>query len=60
VRRAFQVLGIALMAVALLLDASARSRDRRAAARASGEHRTNRLLLPLFWAGAVLLVVSSI
>jgi hypothetical protein len=59
VGRAIQVLGIALMAAGLLVDASARSRDRRAG-EASGGHRTSRLPLVLFWTGAVLVVLSSI
>jgi hypothetical protein len=59
VGRAIQVAGIALMAAGLLIDASARSRDRRAG-EASGRHRTSRLPLVLFWIGAVLVVLSSI
>ena len=58
-RRAVQVLGIALMAAGLLLDASRRNRNRRAG-RTSDENRTSRLPLVLFWIGAVLLVVASI
>jgi hypothetical protein len=58
-RRAVQVLGIALMAAGLLLDASRRNRDRRAGS-TSDQHRASRLPLALFWVGAVLLVVSSI
>ena len=57
--RAIQVLGIGLMTAGLLIDTSARRRDRRAA-RTSDENRTSRLPLVLFWVGAVLLVVSSI
>jgi hypothetical protein len=59
VRRAIQVLGIALMAAGLLFDTSARSRNRRAG-RTSDKHRTSRLPVLLFWIGAVLLVFSSI
>ena len=58
-RRAIQALGIALMAAGLLIDASARNRDRRAGA-ASGGNRTNRLPLVLFWIGAVLVVLTSV
>jgi hypothetical protein len=57
--RTIQVLGIALMTAGLLIDASARRRDR-GAARTSEESRTSRLPLVLFWVGAVLLVLSSI
>jgi hypothetical protein len=59
VRRAIQVLGIALMAAGLLVDTSLRTRNRRAGRR-SDKHRTSRLPLLLFWIGAVLLVLSSI
>jgi len=59
VRRAIQVLGIALMAAGLLFDASVRNRNRRAGS-ASDKHRTSRLPLVLFWIGAVLVVLSSI
>jgi len=59
VRRAIQVLGIALMTAGLLVDSSRRSRDRRAGGTA-GTNRTARLPLVLFWVGAVLLVLSSI
>ena len=58
-RRAIQVLGIALMTAGLLLDASQRNRNRRAG-RTSDENRASRLPLVLFWIGAVLLVVASI
>ena len=58
-RRAIQVLGIALMAGGLLLDRSLRNRDRRAGG-TSDRSPTSRLPLPLFWTGAVLLVLSSI
>ena len=58
-RRAVQVLGIALMTAGLLLDTSRRNRNRRAG-RASDENRTSRLPLVLFWIGAVLVVVASI
>ncbi len=58
-RRAIQVLGIALMTAGLLLDNSMRNRHRRAG-RTSDENRTTRLPLLLFWIGAVLLVLSSI
>ena len=58
-RRTIQVLGIALAAAGLLLDASARNRDRRAG-RASGKDALGRLPLVLFWTGAVLLVLASI
>jgi hypothetical protein len=59
VRRAIQVLGIALMAAGLLLDNSVRTRNRRAGG-TSDENRTTRLPLLLFWIGAVLLVLLSI
>jgi hypothetical protein len=59
VRRAVQVLGIALMTGGLLLDRSLRNRDRHAGG-TSDEHPTSRLPLWLFWTGAVLLVLSSI
>jgi hypothetical protein len=59
VRRAIQVLGIALMAAGLLFDASVRNRNR-GAGRASDKHLTSRLPLVLFWIGAVLVVLSSI
>jgi hypothetical protein len=59
VRRAIQVLGIALMTAGLLLDSSVRSRTRRAGS-TSGKNLTSRLPLLLFWIGAVLLVLSSI
>ena len=58
-RRAIQVLGIALMAAGLLLDNWMRNRDRRAG-RTSGKDLTSRLPVVLFWTGAVLLVLSSI
>ena len=59
VRRAIQVLGIALMTAGLLLDSSVRSRNRRAGG-TSGKNLTSRLPVLLFWIGAVLLVLSSI
>jgi hypothetical protein len=59
VRRAAQVLGIALMTAGLLLDSSQRKRNRRAGG-TSASDRTSRLPLLLFWIGAVLLVLSSI
>jgi hypothetical protein len=59
VRRAIQVLGIALMATGLVVDASLRNRNR-GAGRTSGKDLTSRLLLVLFWIGAVLVVLSSI
>jgi hypothetical protein len=59
VRRAIQVLGIALMAAGLLLDTSMRRRNRRAGS-TSDKHRRSRLPVLLFWIGAVLLVLSSI
>jgi uncharacterized membrane protein len=59
VRRAIQVLGIALMAAGFLLDNSARSRIRRADS-TSDKNRTSRLPVLLVWIGAVLLVLSSI
>jgi hypothetical protein len=59
VRRAIQVLGIALMAAGLLLDTSIRSRNRRAGS-TSDKHLTSRRPLVLFLIGAVLLVLSSI
>ena len=58
-RRAIQVLGIALMAAGLLLDNSVRRRNRRAGG-TSDKNPTSRLPLVLFWIGAVLLVLSSI
>jgi hypothetical protein len=59
VRRAIQVLGIALMTAGLLVDRSLRNRDRRAGG-TSDRNLTSRLPLLLFWIGAVLLVLSSI
>jgi hypothetical protein len=59
VRRAIQVLGIALMTAGLLLDSSVRRRNRRAGS-TSDKNRTSRLPVLLFWIGAVLLVLSSI
>jgi hypothetical protein len=59
VRRAIQVLGIALMAAGFLLDDSVRRRDRRAG-RTSDKNLTGRLPVLLVWIGAVLLVLSSI
>jgi hypothetical protein len=59
VRRAMQVLGIALMTAGLLLDRSLRTRHRRAGG-TSDRNRASRLPLPLFWIGAALLVLSSI
>jgi hypothetical protein len=59
VRRAIQVLGVALMAAGLLLDNSVRNRNRRAG-RTSDKHLTSRLPVLLFWIGAVVLVLSSI
>ena len=59
VRRAIQVLSIALMTAGLLLDNSLRCRDRRAGG-ASDKDATGRRPLLLFWIGAVLLVLSSI
>jgi hypothetical protein len=58
-RRAIQVLGIALMAAGFLLDNSVRRRDRRAG-RTSGKSLTSRLPMVLVWIGVVLLVLSSI
>ena len=58
-RRAIQVLGIALMTAGLLVDRSLRNRDRRAGG-TSDRNLTSRLPLLLFWIGAVLLVLSSI
>ena len=58
-RRAIQVLGIALMAAGFLLDNSVRSRNRRAGW-TSDKNRPSRLPLVLFWIGAVLVVLSSI
>ena len=58
-RRTVQVLGIALMAAGLLVDSSLRRRDRRDG-RTSDRNLTSRLPLPLFWVGAVLLVLASI
>jgi hypothetical protein len=59
VRRAIQVLGIAVMAAGLLLDSSQRNRDRRAGV-TPGRHPTSRLPVVLFWTGAVLLTLASI
>jgi hypothetical protein len=59
VRRAVQVLGIALMTAGLLLDSSARSRNRRPG-KTSDKNLTSRFPVLLFWIGAVLLVLSSI
>jgi hypothetical protein len=59
VRRAIQVLGIALMAAGFLLDNSVRSRNRPADSM-SDKNRTSRLPVLLVWIGAVLLVLSSI
>jgi hypothetical protein len=59
VRRAIQVLGIALMAAGFLLDGSVRRRNRHAGS-TSDKHRTSRLPVLLVWIGAVLLVLSSI
>ena len=58
-RRAIQVLGIALMTAGLLLDNSVRRRNRRAGSAADKNH-TSRLPWVLVWIGAVLLVLSSI
>ena len=58
-RRAIQVLGIALMAAGFLLDNSVRRRNRRAGS-TSDKHLTSRLPVVLVWIGAVLLVLSSI
>ncbi|HEY6707438.1 MAG TPA: hypothetical protein VJB61_07575 [Actinomycetota bacterium] len=58
-RRVIQVLGIALMTAGLLVDNSARSRNRGAGS-TPGKHHTSRLPVLLFWIGAVLLVLSSI
>jgi len=59
VRRAIQVLGIAFMAAGLLVDNSARRRNRRGG-RTADKNLTRRLPVLLFWIGAVLLVLSSI
>jgi hypothetical protein len=59
VRRAIQVLGIAVMTAGLLLDSSVRRRSRRAG-RTSDTRLTSRLPVVLVWIGAVLLVLSSI
>jgi hypothetical protein len=59
VRRAIQVLGIALMAAGFLLDNSVRSRNRPGDSM-SDKNRTSRLPVLLVWIGAVLLVLSSI
>jgi hypothetical protein len=58
-RRAMQVLGIALMAAGLLLDSSLRNRRRRAGG-TPDRNRTGRLPVVLFWTGAVLLALGSI
>jgi hypothetical protein len=58
-RRAIQVLGIALMAAGFLLDDSVRRRNRRAG-RTSDKNLTSRLPVVLVWIGAVLLVLSSL
>ena len=57
-RRAIQVLGIALMAAGFLLDDSARRRKR--VGRTADESLTSHLPVVLVWIGAVLLVLSSI
>jgi hypothetical protein len=54
-----QVLGIALMTAGLVVDRSLRRRDR-AADKTSDRNLTGRLPVPLFWVGAVLVVVASI
>jgi hypothetical protein len=59
VRRAIQAIAIAVMAAGLLVDRSRRTRDRRAG-EPSATDRGSRPPLVLFWAGAVLLVLSSI
>jgi hypothetical protein len=58
VRRAGQVLGIALMTAGLLLDQSMRRRRR--AGGTADKPLTSRLPLLLFWVGAALLVLASI
>jgi hypothetical protein len=60
VRRAIQVLGIALMTAGLLLDSSLRSRNRRAGGSTSDRSSMDRRPLLLFWIGAVLLVLASL
>ena len=59
VRRAIQVLGIALMAAGFLLDNWLRRRQRPAGMTAD-RHRTSRLPVALFGSGAVLLVLASV
>jgi hypothetical protein len=59
VRRAIQVLGIAVMVAGFLLDNSVRRRNRRVG-RTPDKNLTSRLPVLLFWIGAVLLVLSSI
>ena len=65
-RRAIQVLGLALMTAGLLLGRAPRDRDRRAGGSLRWKGSTSdgnlrsRLPLLLFWVGAVLLVLSSI
>jgi hypothetical protein len=66
VRRAMQVLGLALITAGLFLGNAPRDRDRRTgrpSLRSKGGTDGNlrsRLPLLLFWVGAVLLVLSSI
>ena len=59
-RRAIQVVAIALMTAGLLVDSSLRRRNRRPGGTSSDEHRPSRLPLLLFWVGAVLLVLASV
>jgi hypothetical protein len=66
VRRAMQVLGLALITAGLFLGNAPRDRDRRTgpSLRSKGgtsdRNLRSRLPLLLFWVGAVLLVLSSI
>jgi hypothetical protein len=59
VRRAIQVLGIALMTAGLLLDTSLRRRNRRTG-RTSDKPLTRRLPVLCFWIGAVVLVLGHV
>jgi hypothetical protein len=58
-RRAIQVLGIALMTAGFLVDNSVRRRNRRVGS-TSDKNLTSRLPMLLVGIGAVLLVLSSI
>jgi hypothetical protein len=66
VRRALQVLGLALITAGLFLGNAPRDRDRRTGPSlrwkggTSEENLRSRLPVLLFWVGAVLLMLSSI